>query len=909
MKSCALPALYVCTGVCLFAATPELPFSIVENRGQGASSARLIGQGPGVRMEFAAHDVLIQTNGAHARMEMLDSNPSAKLIMEEDTGATINYLVGADPALWKSNLKAFAAARYADVWPGVSLVFRAAASHVKAEYHLGAGAAPGAIRLRFAGTPSAAAGGGLSIQTATGEIAIPAPEVILESGAVAKTVKAEYLVRGDNTVSLNIAAGLAAPLAAGARNPTLLFSGYFGGTSQDNITAVASSTNFNTVVAGWSSSPDLPTTGARRTSGGGVDAFVANFSPVGGQLVYCTYLGGSGDDRAFGIAVDQSKNTYITGWTSSSNFPVVGGVQSRLSGARDAFIVKLNSTGTALLYSTYLGGSGVDSGTAIGIDFSGAAFIVGDTTSPNLPYTTGAYQRRLAGGQDVFVAKINSAGNALSFLTGLGGAATDHGTAIGVEAAGTVVVAGGTYSTDFPTTPGLQTVSGGGQDGFIAKFAADGRSLLWSTYIGGRGGSPGAPELVTGLALGQAGNITFAGITSSANFPVRGNVDQLTFGGGQTDGFVAKLTGSSGAIYLATFLGGSLDDGINAIAGDARGYIYLTGYTSSPDFPTRRAVQGSPGGGLDAFIVKANTGTRILYSTYLGGSAGDSGNAIAVDALTSVTVAGSTGSADFPVAGSMPSVKSGILSGFVAKFSASWSTAISATPSLYYDPWHINGFNGATLVINIGTYGQAGDITVTGDWDGSGVRRIGVFRDGLWILDTNGNGVLDAGDRNVSFGQAGDQPISGYFDGTGRPQLGLYRAGIFILDLSGHLTGVATGNADATFSFGQPGDVPVAGDWNGTGATQVGVFRNGTWLLDANGDHALTNADPTYTFGLAGDIPVVGDWDSSGAKSLIGVYRAGYWILDYAGDYVVNSPGVRQMYFAFGGALYRPLVF
>ena len=909
MKSCAFFALYACTGVIAAASSPELPFTIVENRGQMQSAARFVGQGPGFRAEFEDQSVLLEDGGGITRIDFPGVNPGTKVAAEQESGATINYLMGTDSSRWKTNLPAFRSARYANVWPGVDVVFYADGSHARAAFHLGAGSSAASIRLHFDGVPVATPDGGLLIQTSAGEVSLPAPEVIAESGALAEPARASYMVRGGNTVSLAVASGLAARLSAVSKNPPLLFSGYFGGSSQDNITAVAITTSFNIVVAGWTSSPDLPATGARRTSGGGVDAFVANFSPVGGQLVYCTYLGGSGDDRAFGIAVDQAQNTYITGWTSSGNFPVVGGVQSRLSGARDAFVTKLNPTGTAIIYSTYLGGTGIDSAAAIALDATGAVVIVGDTTSTNLPATAGAYQRHLAGGQDVFVARLNPAGNAISMLTWLGGSASEHGAAVKIDPSGNIIVGGGTYSIDFPTTAGLQTVSGGGQDGFVSKLSANGTAMLWSTYLGGSGGSPGAPETVTGISLSAAGNPTVVGITSSVDFPIRGAAPQPVFGGGQTDGFLARLTGNnSGLLTLSTFIGGSLDDGINAITKDNLGLMYVVGYTSSSDFPIRRAAQSQPGGGMDAFVAKMDGTMRIIYSSWLGGSASDSANAVAADSMTNVVVVGSTGSPDFPLAGAMPRYKPGLLSGFVTKIGASWSTGTVSLPTVYRDSWRINGFNGTTPAFTLNSFGQAGDIPVVGDWTGTGVNRLGVFRNGLWILDTNNNGVQDASDLIVNFGQAGDLPVFGFFDGTGRPQLGLFRAGTFVLDLSGHLTGVATGTPDATFTFGQAGDIPITGDWNGSGTTKVGVFRSGVWKLDYNGDRAFTSADPTYTFGLAGDLPVVGDWNSTGDATRIGVYRAGYWILDNDGNGQIDNPGVRELYFAFGGPTLKPLV-
>jgi hypothetical protein len=274
--------------------------------------------------------------------------------------------------------------------------------------------------------------------------------------------------------------------------------------------------------------------------------------------------------------------------------------------------------------------------------------------------------------------------------------------------------------------------------------------------------------------------------------------------------------------------------------------------------------------------------------------------------MMSIVVAGSTGSGDFPASGNIGSWPGATLSSFVTKLAANFTLDVVASPGFYFDVWHDTGYNGPNITLNTSTFGLAGDIPVSGDWDCSGVKRIGVFRNGSWILDMTGNGVIDAHTRTVLFGQAGDLPIVGDWNGTGCIKLGLLRQGTFILDLSGHLSGVPTGLGDVTFPFGLPGDLPVASDWNQSGTSKVGVFRNGQWLVDYNGDRVFNGLDRTYTYGQAGDRPVIGDWTSSGVQN-IGVYRNGLWILDFDQDNAI-APGGRDLYIGFGSAGYLPLI-
>lgn len=400
-------------------------------------------------------------------------------------------------------------------------------------------------------------------------------------------------------------------------------------------------------------------------------------------------------------------------------------------------------------------------------------------------------------------------------------------------------------------------------------------------------------------------NVIVGGVTASPNFPVTAGAFQTSLAG-ETDGFVARLSNATGDIMQATFLGGMLADSVLAVTTDFYGDIYVSGSTSSVDFPVQWPTQAANAGAMDAFVAKLNSSlSTLMFCTYLGGSGSDQANAIAVDAETSIIVAGQTGSINFPVTGVMQNFLPSVLTSFIAKIRPNFTLGVAypdaAQMEFTADPWHVMTDTASAF------YGLSTDIPIVGDWTGTGVKRIGVFRNGTWFLDTNGNGVLDAGDQMISFGQAGDIPVVGDWRGTGHIALGLYRSGNFILDYSGHLSGVPTGMSDVTIrNFGLASDIPIAADWSGTGTTKVGVFRNGAWLVDYNGTGAVSQ---TWTYGQAGDIPVVGDWDSSANPPKIGVYRSGLWILDYDGNHVLTTPGLTEMSLGFGFAGYTPLVF
>ena len=373
------------------------------------------------------------------------------------------------------------------------------------------------------------------------------------------------------------------------------------------------------------------------------DGFVAKLNPTGSALIYSTYFGGSGNEDSPGgaIATDSSGNVYLTGETLSPDFPVTAGAyQSTSGGVQDTFITKLNSTG-AITYSTYLGTISTETGYGIAVDSAGYIYITGSVNGPSpLPTTPNAYRTTSSGLTDAFLMKLNPAGGGaadLLYLTYLGGSGTDRGYGIVVDSLGNAYISGYTASNNFPTTPGAYqpTYGGGASDVFVAKVntnASGVASLVYATYLGGSGDdSGGSSTSVTansvGIALDSSGNVYVTGATASTNFPTTASAFQATNGGG-IDAFVAKLNPAGGGLadlLYSTFLGGSSNDQGNAIAVDSFGNAYVTGFTNSTNFPTANAFQSASGGGIDAFVAKLNPGASGAASLIYSSYHGGSG--------------------------------------------------------------------------------------------------------------------------------------------------------------------------------------------------------------------------------------------------------------------------------------------
>jgi hypothetical protein len=444
-------------------------------------------------------------------------------------------------------------------------------------------------------------------------------------------------------------------------NAGLVYSTYLGGSGEDWGNAIAVDAIGNIYIAGYTNSANFPTTvNAFDTSYNGAhDVFITKLNATGSALIYSTLLGGSNDDYGYYMAIDSAGDAYITGFTSSSDFPITTEAFDTIFNEStnnywDVFITKLNPTGSLLLYSTYLGGSGQDYASGIAIDSSDNAYISGSTGSSDFPTTIGAFDSTYNGNDDVFVCKLNNIGSTLVYSTYLGGTAKEWNYGVALDNIGNVYVPGVTSSSDFPTTAdAFDTTNRGGYDIFVSKINPSGTALIYSTYIGG-----GGIDYEFGIALDDIGNVYITGATYSDDFPTTfGAFDtSLNYSLYKVGAFVTKLNATGSSLIYSTFLGGSDDDAGHTLIIDSTGCANIIGITRSSDFPTTpKSVDESynyTGSNLfDIFISKLNAnGSELIYSTYLGGVQYEElGYSIAMDSASNIFLTGVTESKDFPI--------------------------------------------------------------------------------------------------------------------------------------------------------------------------------------------------------------------------------------------------------------------
>ncbi|MHA2248430.1 MAG: SBBP repeat-containing protein [Candidatus Hodarchaeales archaeon] len=592
----------------------------------------------------------------------------------------------------------------------------------------------------------------------------------------------------------------------------------------------------NIYIAGRTTSSDFPVENPyNSTLYGSEDVFVSKFSADGSTLLYSTYFGGSYIDEAYSIVLDSANNFYITGLTGSSNFPVVNAYDSTPNGFEDVFVSKFSADGSTLLYSTYIGGDKMDKGHSIALDSANNAYITGYTYSTNFP-TKNARDPSHNGGTDVFVSKLSANGATLLYSTFLGGTSTDWGNSIVVDSANNAYITGFTRSTNFPKWNAYQNNLNGGSDAFVSKLSASGTSLPYSTFLGGS-----SDDMGDSIVLDSTNNAYITGSTKSSDFPTV-NAYNPTHNG-SSDVFVSKLSPYGTTLLYSTFIGGSGSDYEPTIMLDSASNIYISGCTTSTDFPTEKEYDPSHNGDTDVFMSKLSAnGATLLYSTFLGGSKSELYASFVLDSANNVYITGATDSLDFPVEKAYDPTLNG------PKWDAFLSilyfdeTAPDITSAVFLDEGYAPNW-----------YDQGLDsyATIRVSWTEANPDTIWLDISGIAYYQTSPSGSY------TDF----DVPISGKSDGS-------YNIYFYMNDSAGNSASKLTG----TF-----GDAPLRLD------NTAPIF--GSWLQDADDDSNGDGYTPKQNF--EDDNIVQGDFSSCNDGSGCGM--SDYYIRRNGGSYGSND--------------------
>jgi hypothetical protein len=719
--------LFAAVAVAQTAVVPAgLPLYFETNQGQVDSPAQFIARGRDSEFLIspgAAQFVLRKTTAPGAfsmrsvRMEFAGANDRAQISGAEELSGKINYLIGNQPAHWQTGVATFARVDVGRLYPGVNLTYYGNQRQLEYDFTVAPGADPSVIAIRFDGADNVSVGhaGELVLNLGDSEIRQPKPVIYQTANGARREISGGYRILDAHTAAFTVGEyDHSLPLVI---DPILSYSTYFGGSADDGAAAVAVDTNGFIYVVGETLSAKLATVGAFQTNfaGGSIngDAFVAKFSNNGSNLVYYTYLGGSQDDLASGLAVDKAGDVFLTGYTTSPDFPTTNALYPKILGhayytyhgyayySGNAFVTELNSSGSNLVYSTYLGGSGTvgiagtgDEGLGIALDSAGDAYVTGYTSSTNFPAvhplayklagTTNVLLNRLAGFFNGFLTKIGPGGTNLLYSTYFGGTNVDAAEGIAVDGSGAVYLTGFTDSTNFPTTNAWQGVLGGitnvtlSYNVFVAKFAqpsATNLALVYSTYLGGMD-----DDLGYAVAADSAGNAYVTGGAISPNFPdtttnvpglFSGVTNNLSGSILTTNAFLVKLGPTGTNIVYAVVFGGLAGDVGYGVAVDPAGEAFVVGAATSTDFPTTNTatyLAGTNSGGNDVFVTAFNSdASALLYSVCLGGANDDFGYGLALDPAGDAYVVGQTLSSNFPTNNALHAALNGTSDAFLAK--------------------------------------------------------------------------------------------------------------------------------------------------------------------------------------------------------------------------------------------------
>ena len=607
------------------------------NRGQVHPAVQALAHTRGGYVYIGRDQIAVQD----VRMRLAGASKASKAVLEEPTGGITSYFQGRDEKDWRTGVPQYSRVRLKNVYPGIDVVYYGHDESLEYDFVLRPGADPGKIRLAFNRPAKLDKNGDLlvgglrqrSARVFQGGKEIASDYVIGKSGEV-RLALADY----DRSQTLTV-------------DPTLVFSTYIGGPGLDGFTDVKVGSDGYVYLGGESQTPASPTLNPfQQTNTVGLEPFVLKFSADGQHVIFYAVLGDPyGWDSVGGIAIDKDGSIAVVGLTNSSHFPLKNAFQTQFTAdILEAYVARLSPDGRTLIFSTYLGGTGLqymNVGGMTAIDSAGNIWVTGDTTAQDFPVKN-AIQPTAGGNDDVFLAKFSPTG-ALLYSTYFGGAANDFEGEVGVDANDNVYVTGSGSAT-FPLKNALQTTHNEGilNTPFLFSLSPDGQTVRFSTYLGDTAPGGGA-----GLAFDTAGNIYVAGGVYSSSLITTPDAIQRNFGGGSGNAFLIKLNPTASEVLYSTYFG-STDEVASDVKVDSEGFIFMTGYTDSPNFPVKNPLQpfrGGPPLNRDLFVVKISPSGALVYSTPWGGSNNEYVGRLAVAGNGGVYVCGTTVSTDFPV--------------------------------------------------------------------------------------------------------------------------------------------------------------------------------------------------------------------------------------------------------------------
>jgi hypothetical protein len=641
------------------------PLLFEPNRGQAGDAVEFVARSRGVLVLLAAGEAtFVPRRGAPLRMLLCGASEGAKLRGLARAESVSHYFKSGGAV---RDVPHFGSTLAEDAYAGIDMTWRCSDSgRLEYVFEIAPGASAGRIDMQFDGasTVSLGAAGELRVESRDGILTHTAPVAYQCREGRRRFVDVAFALRKNGRVGFEVGAhDERLPLVI---DPELQYGTFLGGAGDDHATGADLGADGSLYVTGETESANFPVQNAFDSTyagGGEDDVFVAKFSPDGSTLVYSTYIGGGGDDAGDSICVDPSGNAYAIGTTRSFDFPTQNAVQPSHGGDSDAYVLELSPDGSALVFSTFVGGSGYESPRGIDTDSGDAIFVVGETRSFDFPVSN-ALQPSSGGGQaDAWVMKLSPAGASVLWSTYVGGFAEDRALDCVVNTSDDLFVVGDTRSSNFPVRNALQPVHAGDKDAFVARVAGDGSQLMWATFFGGSD-----MDDFEGCALGPTGDIYGGGNTQSADFPTKAAVQDVARG--DEDAVAVRISSDGQTLLYSTFIGGSEEDDAESIAVDQFGGAYLVGNTTSPDFPIASLPQPLSGGGDDAFLVKLTAdGRGYVYTTYLGAEGFDKGREVVVTPEGRAFVVGETSSDGFPTQDGFQGVSGGGDDMFFARLS------------------------------------------------------------------------------------------------------------------------------------------------------------------------------------------------------------------------------------------------